>query len=45
VVGGVLTPGDDADDARWLSDAELDTIPVTHGLAGYLRGAKVFARE
>lgn len=42
VIGGELAPGDDADDARWFSEAELDTIPVTHDLAGYLRRADVF---
>lgn len=42
VIGGELTPGDDAEDARWFYDAELDTIPVTHNLAEYLRRAGVF---
>lgn len=37
VVGGELRPGDDADDARWVTDAELDHLPLTTGLADYLR--------
>src|SRR3984885_2452104 len=36
VTGGDLVPGDDADDARWVSAAELDALPLTSGLAGYL---------
>ena len=36
VTGGDLVPGDDADDARWVSAAELDALPLTGGLAGYL---------
>lgn len=45
VVGGRLAPGDDADDARWFSEAELDTIPLTQDLAGYLRRAGVFQQS
>jgi 8-oxo-dGTP diphosphatase len=36
VTGGDLVPGDDAEDARWVSAAELDALPLTSGLAGYL---------
>ncbi|HTS96979.1 MAG TPA: NUDIX domain-containing protein [Streptosporangiaceae bacterium] len=36
VTGGALTAGDDADDARWVTAAELDDLPLTPGLAGYL---------
>jgi ADP-ribose pyrophosphatase YjhB (NUDIX family) len=36
VTGGELAPGDDAADARWVSAAELDALPLTSGLAGYL---------
>lgn len=43
VLGGELRPGDDADDARWVSSAELDTLPLTTDLAGYLRRAGVMA--
>ncbi|HMS37031.1 MAG TPA: NUDIX domain-containing protein, partial [Arachnia sp.] len=45
VTGGELTPGDDADDARWVADAELDSLPLTHDLAGHLRRAGVFSRD
>jgi 8-oxo-dGTP diphosphatase len=36
VTGGDLVSGDDAEDARWVSAAELDALPLTSGLAGYL---------
>ncbi len=36
---GTLTPGDDADDARWVAADELDALPLTTGLAGYLERA------
>ena len=36
VIGGTLTPGDDADDARWVTPAELDELPLTTGLRDYL---------
>lgn len=39
VVGGVLTPGDDAADARWFTPAELGTVPLTTGLRDYLARA------
>ncbi|SJM66072.1 NUDIX domain-containing protein [Gulosibacter sp. 10] len=42
VLGGTLRPGDDADDARWASDEELDALPLTEDLAGHLRRADVF---
>lgn len=41
VVGGVLTPGDDAEDARWFAPAELDSVPLTNDLLGYLTHAGV----
>jgi len=31
-----LAAGDDADDARWVSAAEMEALPLTKGLAGYL---------
>jgi 8-oxo-dGTP diphosphatase len=34
--GGQLAAGDDADDARWVTAAEMDGLPLTKGLAGYL---------
>ena len=42
VVGGVLTAGDDADDARWFHVQELDDVPLTVDLLSYLRRAGVF---
>ena len=43
VVGGTLEPGDDADDARWVSPDELDALPLTPDLAGYLQRAGVIS--
>ena len=36
VTGGRLVPGDDADDARWVTAADIAALPLTDGLAGYL---------
>jgi acetyl-CoA carboxylase carboxyl transferase subunit beta len=36
VTGGTLRAGDDAADARWVPFAELDLLPLTDGLMGYL---------
>jgi ADP-ribose pyrophosphatase YjhB (NUDIX family) len=36
VTGGTLAAADDAADARWVTAAELITLPLTDGLAGYL---------
>jgi 8-oxo-dGTP diphosphatase len=36
VTGGELAAGDDAADARWVAAADLDGLPLTSGLAGYL---------
>ena len=33
VTGGTLGAGDDAADARWVSPAELGSLPLTTGLA------------
>ncbi|WP_114906706.1 NUDIX domain-containing protein [Ornithinimicrobium murale] len=41
VTGGTLVPGDDAEDARWVSPEEIDTLAVTDDLAGYLRRAGI----
>jgi acetyl-CoA carboxylase carboxyl transferase subunit beta len=41
VVGGTLTPGDDAADARWFTPDQLDDVPLTHDLRGYLARAGV----
>ena len=37
VTGGVLTPGDDALDARWCSPETVATLPTTPGLIAELR--------
>jgi 8-oxo-dGTP diphosphatase len=36
VTGGELAAGDDAADARWAAAADLECLPLTSGLAGYL---------
>jgi 8-oxo-dGTP diphosphatase len=36
VTGGELAAADDAADARWVTAAELTSLPLTDGLAGYL---------
>ena len=36
VTGGTLTPGDDADDARWAGPADLAGLPLTDGLVDAL---------
>jgi 8-oxo-dGTP diphosphatase len=36
VTGGELAAGDDAADARWVGAADLDRLPLTKGLTGYL---------
>jgi 8-oxo-dGTP diphosphatase len=36
VTGGELAAGDDAADARWAGAADLDRLPLTKGLTGYL---------
>jgi 8-oxo-dGTP diphosphatase len=33
----VATPGDDADDARWVTPAELERLPLVDGLLDALR--------
>lgn len=42
VTGGTLTPGDDADDARWAGLADLAALPLTDGLLDTLRSWGVF---
>lgn len=37
VTGGLLVPGDDADDARWAAPGELAAFPLTDGLLETLR--------
>lgn len=41
VTGGVLTPGDDAADVRWVNPVELSGLPLTAGLAETLRSWQV----
>jgi ADP-ribose pyrophosphatase YjhB (NUDIX family) len=41
VTGGSLRAGDDADDARYVAVADLDTLPLTAGLLDTLRNWKV----
>jgi 8-oxo-dGTP diphosphatase len=36
LVGGTLTPGDDAADARWVTKAEFGLLPLAPGLADAL---------
>lgn len=36
VVGGALRAGDDADEVRWVTRAELDTMPMVTGLVQFL---------
>jgi 8-oxo-dGTP diphosphatase len=38
VTGGGLSAGDDAADVRWVSPAELGSLPLTSGLAETLAG-------
>lgn len=41
VLDGTLEPGDDADDVRWVRPDDLEALPLTPDLAGYLRRAGV----
>jgi 8-oxo-dGTP diphosphatase len=38
VIGGMLSPGDDAADARWVDAEDFGRLPVTEGLAEILTG-------
>lgn len=40
VRGGTLRAGDDARDARWVTDAELAALPITEGLAPVIARAR-----
>jgi ADP-ribose pyrophosphatase YjhB (NUDIX family) len=40
VRGGQLAAGDDADDARWFDESELESLPVTDGLRAVVRRAR-----
>jgi 8-oxo-dGTP diphosphatase len=37
-LGGTLRPGDDADEVRWVSTADLALLPLTDGLLDALAG-------
>lgn len=41
VNAGTLTPGDDADDARWFTPEELIQVPLTTNLLDYLARAGI----
>ena len=45
VTGGVLQPGDDAADARWVDATELESLPITEGLTETLTSWGVLARR
>ncbi len=38
VTGGTLRAGDDAAEARWVADSELESLPITEGLVEALTG-------
>ncbi|MFL6129154.1 MAG: NUDIX hydrolase [Mycobacteriales bacterium] len=44
VVGGELSPGDDADDVRWVDAAGLALLPLSDGLLDALTGWHVLPR-
>ena len=43
VVGGTLSAGDDADEARWVHPDEFASMPLTADLARYLQRAGIAA--
>lgn len=45
VIGGTLSPGDDAADARWVDAAELNCLAVTDGLVEALTSWGVLSRQ
>jgi 8-oxo-dGTP diphosphatase len=45
VIGGTLSPGDDAADARWTRADELNALPLTEGLAEILTAWGVLGQE
>jgi ADP-ribose pyrophosphatase YjhB (NUDIX family) len=42
VTGGELAAGDDADDVRWATAADLTRLPLTNGLAEFLAARGVY---
>jgi 8-oxo-dGTP diphosphatase len=45
VTGGALVPGDDAADARWVTPDDINSLPLTTGLASILRSWGVLGPE
>ncbi len=45
VIGGTLSPGDDAADARWVDAEDFGSLPVTEGLAEILTSWGVLSRR
>ena len=45
VAGGTLRAGDDAADVRWIPFEELEDLPLTDGLMGYLRGGGILPAD
>ena len=45
VTGGMLRPGDDAADARWVDAIELESLPITDGLTETLTSWGVLSRK
>ena len=45
VTGGALRAGDDAADVRWVPFDQLDRLPLTDGLMGYLRGGGILPAD
>lgn len=41
-IAGTLCAGDDAGDAKWFSPQELEQVPLTHDLLGYLERAGLY---
>ncbi|MGB6244491.1 MULTISPECIES: NUDIX hydrolase [Gordonia] len=45
VIGGELMPGDDADEARWMTASQLAAVPLVATLADCLRSAGILPAE
>jgi 8-oxo-dGTP diphosphatase len=45
VIGGTLSPGDDAADARWVNTEDFGSLTVTEGLAEILTSWGVLSRR
>jgi 8-oxo-dGTP diphosphatase len=44
IIGGTLSPGDDAADARWVAAEDFGSLPLTEGLAEILANWGVLGR-